>query len=805
MPMKTPILSLMKTALLILLNSLAVQAATIVPIPYSQEPRATLVNTNDDIIINATNAGTGTWTTKRATAAAVAAAIQPLIGGGVSTATVSNTVMAILATQGGGSNWTDTATGNTIFSNPVTHATFTISPNYDTTSTNSSGTSSRTGGALTLSGIMTASAFRGGINPIMRESAAPRPPMGYGAVTLNTEATWIGVAQYFNTNGLAQAGYTTMGIDAGWSTNRDGNGVLVPIPSFSGLPGYPDGMPWLASVFKTNGCSLGLYLAPASGWIYNPLNTGNLPASDYAHAAQDAQTFVDWGVTFAKVDNSFCDFGAAGERVWLETFAVAADNESVVAGWTNQQPSLAIDLSIGMNLGNWVLGVANVINSSGDPAQPTWAQYLDGSLHHPWLTGRGHYQYQQGLITKDYAGGGSQGVWGYSLTTNDTRGYFAMSCMAAMPLFIAVNCIYLPYSATELAIFKNADAIAIDQDALCIPGWMIQSNATSQVWVKPLVGGDVAVALWNRNTNAATSISVALSAVPGLTSNTVTLLDVFDRQLTGATNSLSATVNPNGVNLYRLYSHPAQVAGASTALTVAGWTYSFANGLLAAVSRPPTNTVLTNLQVWFKADANVYPDGAVTNWPDSSGNGRAATNTGALQPVYHTNIINSLPAYYFTNNYLVSPYAGTPTNYTMFLVASGTGSGGEQLVVSKSYADGTAISWRPGLLWRHYAMGESDNLYRTDTWLAMCASRASTNATIYGPGSTNNSITCIDGAIISSLLTVGAGTSDVASGEAFGSLPFTGYIAEVLFYNTLLSDADRNSVLTYLRNKYNLP
>jgi hypothetical protein len=52
---------------------------------------------------------------------------------------------------------------------------------------------------------------------------------------------------------------------------------------------------------------------------------------------------------------------------------------------------------------------------------------------------------------------------------------------------------------------------------------------------------------------------------------------------------------------------------------------------------------------------------------------------------------------------------------------------------------------------------------------------------------------------------VGAGTSDVASGEAFGSLPFTGYIAEVLFYNTLLSDADRNSVLTYLRNKYNLP
>ena len=68
-PMKTIKLSPMKLALLTLLTlSLnALGATNFVTIPYSAEPRATVVSTNDDVIINATNAGTGTWTTKHAT------------------------------------------------------------------------------------------------------------------------------------------------------------------------------------------------------------------------------------------------------------------------------------------------------------------------------------------------------------------------------------------------------------------------------------------------------------------------------------------------------------------------------------------------------------------------------------------------------------------------------------------------------------------------------------------------------------------------------------------------------------------
>ena len=81
----------MKLALSIFLTLClnAFAATTLVPIPYSQEPRATVLSTNDDLIVNATNANTGTWTTKRATVGTLQTAILPAVSNLVS-ALVSN-------------------------------------------------------------------------------------------------------------------------------------------------------------------------------------------------------------------------------------------------------------------------------------------------------------------------------------------------------------------------------------------------------------------------------------------------------------------------------------------------------------------------------------------------------------------------------------------------------------------------------------------------------------------------------------------------------------------------------------------
>jgi hypothetical protein len=69
-----------KTLLLIsALVGLAGLAALGQTLKISQQPVATTVSTNDDVLINATNSGAGTWTTKRATVARMATAVQTLI------------------------------------------------------------------------------------------------------------------------------------------------------------------------------------------------------------------------------------------------------------------------------------------------------------------------------------------------------------------------------------------------------------------------------------------------------------------------------------------------------------------------------------------------------------------------------------------------------------------------------------------------------------------------------------------------------------------------------------------------------
>jgi hypothetical protein len=133
-------------------------------------------------------------------------------------------------------------------------------------------------------------------------------------------------------------------------------------------------------------------------------------------------------------------------------------------------------------------------------------------------------------------------------TVDAMRFEFGMACMESLPL--AFNSVYP--TAAESVIVTNDLAIAIAQDPLRAPAFIISSNATSAVIGKKLMNGDTAIALWNLNTNSSTSVSVNLLSIPGIPTNTVALVDIFDQTLAGATNTLSATVNKCGLNMYRL-------------------------------------------------------------------------------------------------------------------------------------------------------------------------------------------------------------------------------------------------------------
>ena len=63
-------------------------------------------------------------------------------------------------------------------------------------------------------------------------------------------------------------------------------------------------------------------------------------------------------------------------------------------------------------------------------------------------------------------------------------------------------------SEASKAILLNKAAIAIDQDRLGIMGRRVNTTAESEIWARQLEGGDVAVALFNKNGGAPAGIKL---------------------------------------------------------------------------------------------------------------------------------------------------------------------------------------------------------------------------------------------------------------------------------------------------------
>src|ERR1044072_1850616 len=82
------------------------------------------------------------------------------------------------------------------------------------------------------------------------------------------------------------------------------------------------------------------------------------------------------------------------------------------------------------------------------------------------------------------------------MTTDEYRAHFSLWAMMAAPL-IAGNDIANMREVTRSTLL-NKEVIAVDQDSLGVQGHRVHKDGDSEVWVKPLSGGAVAVLLFNR-------------------------------------------------------------------------------------------------------------------------------------------------------------------------------------------------------------------------------------------------------------------------------------------------------------------
>jgi hypothetical protein len=95
-----------------------------------------------------------------------------------------------------------------------------------------------------------------------------------------------------------------------------------------------------------------------------------------------------------------------------------------------------------------------------------------------------------------------------NLTPDENYTHMTLWCMLDAPLLI--GCDMTKMSPFTVSLFSNDEVLAVNQDALGIQGWRAKQNGSTEVWMKPLAGGSVAVAFFNRG-EAPADVAVAWS------------------------------------------------------------------------------------------------------------------------------------------------------------------------------------------------------------------------------------------------------------------------------------------------------
>ena len=352
------------------------------------------------------------------------------------------------------------------------------------------------------------------------DGLARTPPMGWSSwnafAARIDDRTIRSIADAMVASGMRDAGYIYVNIDDGWQGTRDAAGMLRPNAKF------PD-MKALADYVHARGLKLGLYSSPG------PKTCAGY-AGSYGHVAQDARSFAGWGVDYLKYD--LC----SGE--WFY-----ADADSVKRAYH-------------------AMGVA--LRATGRPIVFSLCQYGRFDVADWGRSVGGHLWRTTGDITDDYktmsdigfernpkfphAGPGGWNdpdmleIGNGGMSEDEYRTHMTLWAIQAAPLLMGHD--LRTTTPAAAALLDHDEVIAIDQDALGVQGRPLSRRDGLEVWRKPLAGGAVAIALFNR-TGAPTAI--ALPDRPAAAH----LRDVWNRRDLPATTQ-ALTVAAHGAVLVRL-------------------------------------------------------------------------------------------------------------------------------------------------------------------------------------------------------------------------------------------------------------
>eukprot|EP00475_Leptophrys_vorax_P003622 TRINITY_DN12135_c0_g1_i10.p2 TRINITY_DN12135_c0_g1~~TRINITY_DN12135_c0_g1_i10.p2 ORF type:complete len:438 (-),score=112.37 TRINITY_DN12135_c0_g1_i10:61-1374(-) len=315
--------------------------------------------------------------------------------------------------------------------------------------------------------------------------------------------------------GLKDLGYEYVNIDDCWQVSRDSNGVIV-VDSTR----FPNGMKALADYVHSKGLKFGVY--SDAGLFTCQMRPGGL-----GHEKVDAQTYAEWGVDYLKYDNCFNMFLQPQPRYTAMRDALVASGRPIyfsLCEWGQEDPA------------TWAADVGNSWRTTNDISDnwDSMTSILDQNDKWAAYAGPGHWNDPDML---EVGNGG--------MTFQEYKAHFSLWALMKAPLLI--GCDLDSASAETLAILKNKEVIAVNQDPLGIQGTKLHSQNSLEVWAGVLQNKAHAVVLFNRSPQAA-NMSLSWSDL-GLASNSsASVRDLWAHEDLGTfQGSFSAIVESHSV------------------------------------------------------------------------------------------------------------------------------------------------------------------------------------------------------------------------------------------------------------------
>jgi alpha-galactosidase len=365
----------------------------------------------------------------------------------------------------------------------------------------------------------------------------------YGVGGVFDEQTIMSAAEALIDRGLARVGYRIVWLDYGWGSGaRDGGGALTIDPGQ-----WPHGLRWLTDQLHARGLLAGIYTDAG------PSGCDGHGVGSFGHYEEDADRFASWGFDAVKID--FC--GGGQQR--LDPGACCRELVRALRGNSSRRPMLInicnfwrpgqvgdgyppLEHSV-FATHRWASQIAQSwrtdtdIGFTRDVVSANVLRNFDTNARHPEAAGPGHWNDPDYIVPE------------LGLSSAEARAQFTMWATVAAPLVIGADVRTLSNQA--VAMLSNSQVIAIGQDPLGVQGTLIKRDQAGEVWLKPLVGKDRAVALLNRGS---TPMRLTVEAAEiGLPPDKAFLIrDLWNHTTVHSARTILAEVPTHGAELYRI-------------------------------------------------------------------------------------------------------------------------------------------------------------------------------------------------------------------------------------------------------------